>query len=268
MPADQETPAGDGSAPGSGGDAGSGGEPKKEGIGNPVGTVKEIHRTVMGTLGPKRVIGTTLLLLGIGGGALLLASGFSFWWTSQPSFCGKCHPMQVYIDGWERSPHAEENCEHCHIPPGLFGFMGGKIAALQVVMNYVRGNYEDYSFSAAVPNASCLRCHEGIMAEDIFIPDKGLKVSHRNIIGAGAKCVSCHNTVGHDTAVPAGARMYPTMDKCMGCHNDIIAPSACQTCHTDMKPGTKPPAGMVSGGGGQGEEYEYSSPGPSPSGGE
>jgi nitrate/TMAO reductase-like tetraheme cytochrome c subunit len=248
MTTDSETPPGSDNSneigPESGGPADGGGS----GSANPIRTVKEMHQAVS-ALGRNRVIGATLLVIGIGGLALLFTSAFSMWFTSQPSFCAKCHPMVKFVDGWKEHTHSEVSCEECHISPGLFGFIGGKIAGLQVVMNYVRGNYEDYSFSAAVSNGACLRCHEGVMEEDFYDPVKELRVSHRNIIGAGAKCVTCHNTVGHGDAVPPGAAMYPTMDKCLNCHNNVIAPMKCELCHTDMDPNAKLPPGTVLPGG-------------------
>lgn len=213
-----------------------------------VGTLKSI-RHALRPVGRKRVIAASLTVFGIGIGALLLVSGFSFWWTSQPSFCAKCHPMQKYVDAWEEGPHAEVNCEECHLTPGLFGFIGGKIAGLQVVMNYVRGNYEDYSFNAAVANASCLKCHEGILSASIHSQDTGITVSHKDIIESGGKCMSCHSTVGHGDAVPPGSATHPTMQTCLQCHNDEIAPLDCDLCHVGKKPSpsnaVSPPPGML-----------------------
>ena len=187
-------------------------------------------------LGRRRVLAASVTVAMLGLGGLFLVSGFSFWWTSQPSFCAKCHPMQKFVDAWEEGPHSEVNCEECHVTPGLFGFIGGKIAGLQVVMNYVRGTYEDYSFNAAVGNAACLKCHEGIMGETIHSTDTGILVSHKDIIETGGKCMSCHSTVGHGDAVPFGSQTHPTMATCLTCHDDRIAPLDCDLCHVGKKP--------------------------------
>ena len=207
------------------------------------GTLKSINH-VLSQLGRKKVAAATLTIFGIGIGALLLVSGFSFWWTSQPSFCAKCHPMTKFVDAWEQSPHKDVSCEQCHLQPGLFGFLGGKIAGLQVVMNYVRGNYEDYSFNAAVSNASCLQCHESIMNQDIHSSGPtDVRVSHKDIIEAGAKCTSCHNTVAHGDAVPFGAQTHPTMATCLTCHNGQTAPLKCTLCHVGDLPSGGGPIG-------------------------
>jgi len=179
----------------------------------------------------------------------LLFAGASFWWTSQPSFCGRCHVMEPYIAAWQQSPHADVNCEGCHLTPGFFGFVGGKIAGLQVVANYIRGDYEDWSFNAAVSNASCLQCHEDIMAKNIHSVDTGVIVSHQNIVETGGKCMFCHSTVAHGAAVSVGSATHPTMATCLTCHNDQIAPLDCDLCHVGKQ---NPPEGTVGPTGGSG----------------
>lgn len=187
-------------------------------------------REALAPIGRRRVLAATVGLMSIATVGILVFSGVSFWWTSQPSFCGRCHVMDPYIESWEHSPHQEVNCERCHLPPGVFGFVGGKIAGLQVVMNYLRGRFEDYSFNAAVSNASCLQCHEDILEHNVH--GAQVEVSHLDIVEAGGKCMSCHSTVAHGEAVPVGSATHPTMDKCLTCHNDETAPLKCSLCHT------------------------------------
>jgi hypothetical protein len=216
-----------------------------------LGTIRSIPH-LLAPLGKKRVFAASAVVIGVGIVGLFIVSGFSFWWTSQPSFCGKCHPMQKFIDAWEVGPHKDVTCEKCHVTPGLFGFIGGKIAGLQVVMNYVRGNYEDYSFNAAVGNAACLQCHEGIMSKNIHTTGAmDVLVSHRNIVENGAKCVGCHSTTAHGESVPVGSQTHPTMATCMQCHNGSVAPVRCSLCHVSGEPdiegnGAPPSAGVPS----------------------
>ena len=201
-----------------------------------IGTLKGISQA-LAPLGRKRVLAAGAVVFGIGIVGIIFMSGFSFWWTSQPSFCAKCHPMQKFVDAWAQGPHKDVTCEKCHVTPGLFGFIGGKIAGLQVVMNYVRGNYEDYSFNAAVGNASCLQCHEGILSKNIHTTGAmDVLVSHRNIVENGAKCVGCHSTVAHGDSVPIGSQTHPTMSTCMQCHNGSVAPVKCSLCHVSGEP--------------------------------
>lgn len=189
----------------------------------------------------KRYIVLSAGMMGFVGGGILLLSVFSFWWTSQPSFCNRCHVMNKYVAAWERSPHKDANCETCHTAPGFFGFVGGKIAGLQVVANFVRGDYTDDSFNAAVPNASCLRCHEDVLDHLITGEETGVTVSHYHIVDNGGKCMNCHSTVAHLETVPIGSATYPTMDTCMKCHNGDLAPTDCEVCHREGPPSPVPP---------------------------
>ncbi len=199
-------------------------------------------RKALAPVGRRRVLAASIGLMGISVGGLLVFAGASFWWTSQPSFCARCHVMTPYIEQWKQSPHKDVNCESCHLTPGLFGYMGGKIAGLQVVMNYIRGNYEDWSFNAAVSNAACLQCHEPILEANIHDPTIGITVSHKNIVALGGKCLNCHSTVAHGSAVSVGSETHPTMAACLKCHNDKIAPLECGLCHTGRRPPTATPA--------------------------
>ena len=198
-------------------------------------------RAALAPVKKRHVLVATVGLMSFTAVGVLLFSAVSFWWTSQPSFCGRCHVMEPYITAWEQSPHADVNCESCHLTPGFFGFIGGKIAGLQVVANYIRGDYEDWSFNAAVSNAACLQCHEEITEESIHSQDTGILVSHLDILESGGKCMFCHSTVAHGSAVATGSATHPTMQTCLTCHNDEIAPLDCDLCHVGKKPPTEMP---------------------------
>ena len=214
-------------------------EPSRARKKGPLRTYREV-RQALAPLGRRRVLTASIGLLGVAFTGVLLFSGFSFWWTSQPSFCNRCHVMEPYVDAWEQSSHREVNCESCHLRPGFFAFIGGKIAGLQVVMNYVRGNYEDYSFNAAVANDSCLECHEPILEATVRVRD--IRVSHLDIVETGGKCISCHSTVAHGDAVPVGSATHPSMQACLKCHDDETAPLKCSLCHVGREPSQLPPA--------------------------
>jgi cytochrome c nitrite reductase small subunit len=193
-------------------------------------------RAALAPVKKRHILVASVGLMGFAFAGTLLFAAVSFWWTSQPSFCGRCHVMEPYIAAWEQSAHSDVNCESCHLTPGFFGFIGGKIAGLQVVANYIRGDYEDWSFNAAVSNASCLQCHDEILAKNIHSADTGVIVSHRNIVETGGKCMFCHSTVAHGAAVQMGSATHPTMATCLTCHNDEIAPLDCDLCHVGKRP--------------------------------
>ena len=233
----EQTPEGTEGSTGEGG-SGEGGEAQAKG-----GLIAST-RSALAPVKKRHVVIASLGLMGMAFAGMLLFSAFSLWWTSQPSFCDKCHVMNKYVDTWQASAHTGINCEHCHINPGLFSFMGGKIAGLQVVANYIIGHYEDYSFNAAVTNAACLECHGDLMEANFRDTEVGIVVSHKEIIGAGGKCMNCHSTVAHGDAVPIGSATYPTMQTCLTCHDDRTAPlSDCELCHITPPIGQQPSEG-------------------------
>ena len=224
-------------------------EAQAPGIGEPIeepgeqkstGIIGET-RAAMAALKKRHVLVAGLGLMGFLVAGVFVLSAASFWWTSQPSFCNGCHVMKPYVAEWKQSPHRNVTCENCHLTPGLFGYIGGKISGLQVVANYIRGDYKDWSFNAAVSNAACIQCHASVLSSNVHDAKTGITVSHSNIIGMGAKCVQCHSTVAHGSAVPVGSQTHPTMATCLKCHNGQIAPLKCSLCHTDVEPPSATP---------------------------
>jgi len=43
------------------------------------------------------------------------------------------------------------------------------------------------------------------------------------------KCTDCHNTIAHDQVPPI--KNYPTLEKCLSCHNGQTASAKCDLCH-------------------------------------
>ncbi len=229
-PAEGSAPATEGGVPPGEGEPSAPGPVGDEGL-EPRGPFAST-RAALAPVKKRHVLVASLGLAGVIAGGILVFSAISFWWTSQPSFCNRCHVMNKYVAAWEASPHQDVNCEACHLTPGFFGFLGGKISGLQVVMNYIRGTYEDYSFNAAVTNAACLQCHQEILDGNIHDQASGITVSHRDILDMGGKCMNCHSTVAHGGEVSFGSSTHPTMETCLKCHNDKIAPLDCDLCHT------------------------------------
>lgn len=203
-------------------------------------TVKEVHQALR-PIGWRRLVLAGAFLaapLLLGGAAL---AGVSLWATSQPSFCENCHPMERFVNEWRVSSHEEVNCEYCHTKPGVFGFLGAKIAALQEAVIYFGGEYEEHEINAVVPNSSCLRCHKDVL--DVVTDSEragGLHVSHEGIVEGGGKCINCHSTIAHGSAVPAGSQTLPTMAACARCHDDQTAPMRCSLCHLSRPDGDAP----------------------------
>ncbi len=65
-------------------------------------------------------------------------------------------------------------------------------------------------------------------------PKRELIFSHKQHVGdQQMKCETCH--AGAETAAANHARLLPSMENCMTCHNGVKAGNDCRTCHTDLR---------------------------------
>jgi len=176
--------------------------------------------------------------------AFVIVIGVALAATSTTAFCGLCHNMKASVDAYQHSAHNGVNCEQCHSQPGPFFFLTAKLEALQEPVKQLTG-YEK-PILGTVANDSCRRCHTD---SQLFptISRSGIRVNHKHLIEAGYQCTTCHSTVAHLNAVPAGSRTHPTMDKCLVCHNNnytaadgTVAVSRCDLCHVEPAAGAVP----------------------------
>lgn len=147
--------------------------------------------------------------------------------TSQNYFCDSCHEMKKEYKSWQASLHKETSCVGCHQEPGLSGFIIEKVrmskrAFLSLTHKYKR------PITAEVKNGSCLRCHNEIK-EKVSVKHT-IRVSHKEFLNSRYKCVDCHSSLGHGKITPAAKN--PSMDKCIACHNEKVASTRCNICHT------------------------------------
>jgi cytochrome c nitrite reductase small subunit len=130
------------------------------------------------------------LALGVGISTFLFAKGHSYL-TDRPEACANCHVMREYYDGWRKSSHHQTAvCNDCHTPAGFVGKYWTKT---------YNGFWHSYAFTTgdfpdvlrikqrnrAVTQESCQKCHAELIAA---------------MVGAhagNARCVSCHQDVGH-----------------------------------------------------------------------
>jgi predicted CXXCH cytochrome family protein len=109
--------------------------------------------------------------LGIVAGILVVLAAVSVGsvehYTSQPTFCGSCHIMDMYYTSWSRDVHATTDqqraaCVDCHYAPGQQHTLKAKFRGLSQVMSYFSGRSGAGRPKAHVQDASCLRagCHE------------------------------------------------------------------------------------------------------------
>ncbi len=159
---------------------------------------------------------------------ILLITTSTLIYTSTPTFCKSCHVMQNEHENWKASAHQNVGCIACHHQPGLLGFGIGKNSLLRMTFKFFAKTYEN-PILTEVGNDSCNRCHEGV--KDKSLISHTIKVSHKEFLEKGAKCIDCHNTVAHGKTILH--RKYPHMDYCVTCHNDKEATSKCELCHVE-----------------------------------
>ena len=146
--------------------------------------------------------------------------------VSQPSFCAKCHVVKSEYKSWIESSHRQVGCLGCHQEPGVSGYVVQKIGYVREALLFATGNYSDRKQSI-VPNRSCNRCHKDLSRQTVI--RYGIKVKHQNFLEKGYRCTGCHNTIAHGDIV--SVPKYPTMDKCVVCHDGREASAECELCH-------------------------------------
>lgn len=104
------------------------------------------------------------------------------------------------------------------------------------------------------PAELCAKCHTDPdvtvstkARAKLVIPDPNINFAHKTHIDAGFSCVSCHNNVPKKQE--ATRDDYPTMDRCIACHEAKGAGTECNVCHLSLPSGrliTEFPEGELS----------------------
>lgn len=140
--------------------------------------------------------------VGIVAGALLAAFaamlGGAEYYTSRPAFCGSCHIMDPYYEGWQKDAHAVTTyapCVECHYAPGEQHTIRAKFRGLSQAASYFSGRYGAGRPRAHVQDASCLQsgCHgdakymtaENKLGTVVFSHAKHLDPASPNIVAIG-----------------------------------------------------------------------------------
>ena len=111
--------------------------------------------------------------------------------TDRPAFCVTCHDMQPFYDAWAQGPHKDVWCVDCHVPPGIPNRFLHKFVALQEVYAELATTPSYPKYDAWVPNARCLRCHDGLDTKKVG------KFDHKQHRSRGVACATCHASTGH-----------------------------------------------------------------------
>jgi hypothetical protein len=145
----------------------------------------------------------------------------------QSATCGVCHDSSPHAA--MDVTHADVACSGCHTRGGLSGWLDARAAELTIM--YPATILGERGVAPQVTSETCVECH-GEEIERILTVDN-ISVRHETCAAEGAWCTDCHSTAGHGEAT---ARVrYPTMDRCVGCHDGADAPDECDVCHSGQR---------------------------------
>lgn len=158
---------------------------------------------------------------------LMLAIGVS---TSSSAACVGCHettPHSEVVDAGGVDPHDSTACVRCHEGSGVVGMVTVETGDRLVhFFNGLLDTPEKTEYGTVVSSA-CYRCHESVETTITEDEVRGVRMSHREPLDAGAECEDCHtNGTGVVSKVASG------MAPCLRCHDGETAQTECATCHT------------------------------------
>ena len=158
--------------------------------------------------------------------AIIALAALAWGWTmtSDSAFCGRvCHAMASPYATWGASVHSATPCIRCHEGRPVLSAPAAMLTRGSSLVAQITGRSEGGRFS--IPASRCLDCHSSI-ATRVVVSDRGVIMSHKQVIAAGAACDDCHGSQGHEKVGRATA-----MATCLRCHDGTKASAACVTCH-------------------------------------
>lgn len=127
-------------------------------------------------------------------------------------------------------PHVSTACVRCHEPGGVA--TGLTISVPSRVTHFVKGMTTPRAakrYGVPVASSSCSSCHTGLSDRTVTVQARGVRVSHKEPLDAGATCVDCHEMQVRSGAVGAWT---VGMGACLRCHDNKTASAECTSCHT------------------------------------
>ena len=183
----------------------------------------------------KLVVGSrreVALVVAVVVGLLVVINGAFFVSAYFPGSCRACHYMDLYVDQWKASAHANVSCIKCHSFSPVF--------ITVTTIKYWTGLYNPRP-RADVKDASCLAggCHEGRI-------EKGkaklgnITFDHQDHLtklkrGEKLRCTSCHYAIVQGENIVKGSHTQVDNRVCFLCHFKGIGPGqalgGCPGCH-------------------------------------
>lgn len=177
-----------------------------------------------------RVATSVLIVLGCAALAWLL-SGVT---TGSEGMCLSCHRADVphverSVSPESSDPHQATACIRCHES-------GGVVAGLTTgvpgrVLHFAQGVLTPQRmtrYGRPIALGACVSCHGDVAERTLTVEARGLRVSHREPLDAGALCTDCHEL----QAVSGIVGSYTIgMSSCLRCHDNEQASAQCSSCH-------------------------------------
>lgn len=162
-------------------------------------------------------------------GVTLLLTAVTGYTTQSDSVCKACHAGARHFERSEADPHRNVNCVRCHESAGAVGSV--TLAVPTRVAHIVSAMVREQPAVSypAVTGTACRRCHGAVLEATSAIEDRALRVSHKEPVAAGARCLDCH-LLDSDQHI---SRTTVGMAACIRCHNDRDTSAECTVCHTD-----------------------------------
>lgn len=195
--------------------------------------LKEFSKTISrGIRAYRKALLTVLLIIVVAVVAVGIASLII---TSSPGFCKTCHFMEPYYERWKTSTHNQVKCVKCHVPPGIKGYIKGKIDGFVELVKYVTFNYSKPK--AEIDDVACLRsgCHqEARLIGHQVSYKRNISFEHGKHLGVlrnkmKLRCTSCHSQIVQ------GEHITVTESVCFTCHFKEIelgkGIADCGLCH-------------------------------------
>jgi len=158
---------------------------------------------------------------------LLVALSFAgaYMATGTSDYCAEsCHQMSDAAETWAASPHGEVSCIRCHEGRPVSSAAVAAVTRLGYLAGSLTGGEPD---EVTIPGSRCLHCHKKILTSSIEATG-GIRMDHAAPVTAGVACSECHPETGHAVKLPSRPSR---MQVCLRCHDDVSAPSVCESCH-------------------------------------
>lgn len=160
--------------------------------------------------------------------AIFIALGFGSYRSTQTEFCERCHVMKPTIISWKKSTHNKTPCLACHMKSGATGYLSAQFKGLDYAITFLK-NRVPKRLTSEVDSSNCMSCHSSLRKKTVT--SKSVRISHKELIAAGYRCVDCHTNTGH--AKPAVTPRYSGMSACLPCHDGKKASNNCKICHAN-----------------------------------